>query len=203
MNEDTESGFLQRWSRRKARSVDREEHSEPGSRETAPEAAVVGTPPEPLRESRDVRPAADGDDEEPVKTDEDMPDLDTIDETTDMSGFFSPGVSDVLRQQALRRLFRLPKFNVTDGLDDYNQDFRNFEALGDIVTSDMRHRMEMEQERAAAEREEAHGEADTGVDGEVRDVEEPGRVEPAEEADEIQEAEVAREGEFGAGEDET
>ena len=72
---------------------------------------------------------------------------DTIDESTDMSGFFSPGVSEELRNQALRRLFRMAKFNITDGLDDYNEDFRNFAPLGDIVTSDMRHRMEMDRDK--------------------------------------------------------
>ena len=45
---------------------------------------------------------------------------------------------------ALRKLFHLPQFNFRDGLDDYAEDYTNFEPLGDIITADMRHRMERE-----------------------------------------------------------
>jgi len=72
------------------------------------------------------------------------------------SGFLSPGVSEGLRRRALRKLFMSAVFNVRDGLDDYDEDFTNFEALGDIVTSDMRHQAEAEAERARRAR------ADTG-----------------------------------------
>jgi len=133
----TDDGFLTRWSRRKARA-DRAEPSD-----AAEEAAERPLAARPAPESESSVPGETVEAEH-VQTDEDMPDLDTIDESTDMSGFFSPGVSEELRNQALRRLFRMAKFNITDGLDDYNEDFRNFAPLGDIVTSDMRHRMEMD-----------------------------------------------------------
>lgn len=155
INEDTESsGFLRRWSRRKAR-VGSDQPPENGHGEPAPEAVAEPEGTDARLEHSEGPPvegevAAEPGQEARVKTDEDMQDLDTIDETTDMSGFFSPGVSEALRNQALRRLFRLPRFNVTDGLDDYDQDYRNFETLGDIVTSDMRHRTEMEQQRQQA-----------------------------------------------------
>ena len=61
-----------------------------------------------------------------------------------MSGFLSPKVSEELRQIALRKLFSLPQFNVSDGLDDYNEDFTSFAKLGDILTADMKHQMEVE-----------------------------------------------------------
>jgi hypothetical protein len=77
-----------------------------------------------------------------------MPILDSIDENTDMSGFFSPKVTRAVKKAALRKFFHSPVFNIVDGLDDYDEDFRNFEALGDIVTSDMRGMMEREAERA-------------------------------------------------------
>lgn len=157
-NEDTEDGILKRWSKRKLRSGQAVEDVEP-AREDEPESNRDADGVVPPREDR----APD----EPVKTDEDMPDLDSIDEATNMSDFFSPGVSEQLRNQALRRLFRMTKFNVVDGLDDYNENFRNFAPLGDMVTSDMRHRLEMEEQRrqeaAAADA------ADTGHEGELAD----------------------------------
>lgn len=153
-NEDTEHGLLKRWSKRKLRSGRAAEDGEP-AREDEPDsiADAGGTAPPPEHREADAGP------DEPVKTDADMPDLDTIDEATNMSDFFSPGVSEQLRNQALRRLFRMSKFNVVDGLDDYNENFRNFAPLGDMVTSDMRHRLEMDEQR----RQEA---ADAGHDEE-------------------------------------
>ena len=92
-------------------------------------------------------------------TDEDMPDIDSLDENSDFSGFMSPGVSATLRKLALRKLFGGAGFNIRDGLDDYDDDFTKFEALGDIITSDMKHRIEVEarkkreaEEAAEAER---------------------------------------------------
>lgn len=162
-NENTEPGFLKRWSRRKA--------GDPGS----PDEGVAETGDESAADRRDdetaradQRPPDAGQEkgEEPVKTDADMPDLDSITDTSDMSDFFSPGVSEKLRNQALRRLFRMSKFNVVDPLDDYNEDFRNFDLLGDLVTSDMRHRMEMDEQR----RRDA-GKASASADPEPEDAE--------------------------------
>ena len=76
-------------------------------------------------------------------TDADMPPLESLGEDDDYSGFMSTGVSEELRNLALRKLFRSAKFNVVDGLNDYDDDFTNFEPLGDIITSDMRHQMEV------------------------------------------------------------
>lgn len=143
-NDDTEDGILRRWSRRKAgvdEPADAAGDSTAAARRQDTDAGS-GTQPE----TEHALPV-ETDEPERAKTDKDMPDLDLIDETTDMGDFFSPGVSEELRNQALRRLFRMPKFNVTDGLDDYNEDFRTFALLGDIVTSDMRHRMERDEAR--------------------------------------------------------
>ncbi len=80
-----------------------------------------------------------------------MPDIDSLDDDSDYSGFLSPGVSEALRKQALRRMFHSAAFNVCDGLDDYDEDFTSFEKLGDIVTADMRHRELVEEERRVGE----------------------------------------------------
>ncbi len=163
----TESGdgdaFLSRWARRKrvARAggdPDAQEPERPLDGEMLAKAAPsVGD--EPL----------EGDDRQPVElTDEDMPAVDAIDENTDMSGFFSPKVTDVVKKAALRKFFHSPAFNIVDGLDDYDDDFRNFAALGDIITSDMRSQMEREAERARESLAEDAQAADESGDGRGR-----------------------------------
>ncbi len=81
--------------------------------------------------------------------DEDMPPLESLNESSDYSGFLSPKVSEPLRKLALRKLFHGNDFNLCDGLDDYAEDFTKFEALGDVITADLRHRLELEAQREA------------------------------------------------------
>ncbi len=126
---DVDEGFLQRWSRRK---------------QGVPEADQP-----PAAERPEPAPATESD--APVLGDSDMPPLESIEQSRDVSPFFSEGVSEHLRRQALRRLFSLPGFNIRDGLDDYDEDYRSFAALGDIITSDMKFDQER-LERLAAER---------------------------------------------------
>lgn len=81
-----------------------------------------------------------------VLTDADMPEIETLHEDSDYSGFMSPGVSDELRNLALKKLFQAPSFNIRDGLDEYDEDYTTFEKLGDIITCDMKHQIELEAE---------------------------------------------------------
>ena len=117
-NED----FLHRWSRRKHEA------------QQAPAAEVASLADSEVGAEKQL-------------TDADMPPLDTLTDDSDYSGFLSPNVSEALRQQALRQLFRGPGFNIRDGLDDYDDDFTAFAKLGDIVTSDMKHQLEKETQR--------------------------------------------------------
>lgn len=139
-----EEGFLSRWSRRK-------------------HVAKTGIDEKPLEESlegpeEEILIAADSDEEpsdaalteEDFPTDSDMPAVESLDNDSDYSGFMSPKVSDELRNLALRKLFLGGMFNTRDGLDDYDDDFTSFEKLGDVVTADMRHQMEMAKEALAA-----------------------------------------------------
>ena len=127
--------FLDRWSRRK--------------QDTQKGELVVQ--PETAREISDEsdKPADDeiSQDGPPPLTDADMPSLEDLDGDSDYAGFLSPDVSEELRRMALRQLFHSAQFNICDGLDDYDEDFTSFEKLGDIVTSDMKHRMEMEKKK--------------------------------------------------------
>lgn len=141
MSERDPANFLERWSRLKERA--REEARSP------PPAAQVPEPAEPAQEPPASPVAAE---EHPVEVK--LPDLALLDGDSDYSAFLSPGVDLLLRRRALRKLFHSPKFNVLDGLDDYMGDFRNFEPLGDLVTADMRHRIEQAAQRLAESLEE-------------------------------------------------
>ena len=131
---DGEETFLERWSRLKTSG------EAPEARDDVPAAS----------DPAQVEGAAGMAEEPPVLTDADMPDLDTINEHSDVSGFLSAGVSEGLRRKALRKLFTGAKFNIRDGLDDYDDDFRSFPKLGGIVTADMRHHLERKIEAAKA-----------------------------------------------------
>lgn len=138
----SDDGFLRRWARRKAevRSGDATEDPEAASAEASVQPPETTTPG--LSE-----PADSGD--SPELTDADMPALESLDQDADYSPFLSRGVSADLRQKALRQLFRQPKFNVETCLEDYQDDYLNFQPLGDIVTCDMRHQTEVEARRRA------------------------------------------------------
>lgn len=129
-----EETFLARWSRRKL--AEQEEDRGEASAAPADEAQTT-------TESDGATAEGSG----RLPSDEDMPALETLDEHSDYTGFLSPGVSDELRRRALRKLFHTAGYNVRDGLDDFDEDYTRFEKLGDIVTADMRHRLEMEAEK--------------------------------------------------------
>ncbi len=139
---DSEEGFLHRWSRRKHGLADREQQ---GQKTSESETTLA-----------EVETSVD-ESQPPVLTDADMPPLESLDEHSDYSGFLSSGVSEQLRNLALRKLFHLPGFNLTDGLEVYDDDYTYFAKLGDIITCDMKHMMEVEArkqaERLAAEAE--------------------------------------------------
>jgi hypothetical protein len=130
--------FLERWSRLKAEArVDHE--TEPAQHESP----VPADPESPAEAgAHEAAPAG------PIE--QELPDLEDLDEDADYSAFLTPRVEQTLRRKALRKLFHSPKFNVCDGLDDYCEDFTQFEKLGDIVTFDMRHRLENAAQKVAA-----------------------------------------------------
>ena len=118
-----EESFIGRWSRRKQAAQEDQIELQQNDMPTA-----------------DVKNTA-------LLTDADMPPLETLNEDSDYTGFLSPKVTEALRKQALRKLFGSPAFNIRDGLNEYDDDYTQFEKLGDIITVDMRHQMEMESRR--------------------------------------------------------
>lgn len=122
VDEQAPQGPISRWSRRKQAVLDEQRQLEQAA--------------EAKRVQQEL--------EAKLPTDADMPDIDTLTEDSDFSGFLSPKVSESLRRIALRKLFHSPGFNLVDGLDDYDEDFTSFAKLGDILTADMKHQMEVE-----------------------------------------------------------
>ncbi|CAM3522885.1 DUF3306 domain-containing protein [Halomonas sp. AOP12-C2-37] len=60
----------------------------------------------------------------PGSLDHTLPDPDTLGVGSDFSAFMLPGVSGALRRRALKRLWATGNYNVRDGLDDYDADYR-------------------------------------------------------------------------------
>lgn len=182
MNEDDDS-FLQRWSARKRRGPVDPAPADEASAAVAAEPAADAAP-EPVVA------------EPPPLTDADMPPIETLDGDSDVSGFFSSGVSAALRRAALRHVFGQARFNVRDGLNDYDGDYTVFEPLGDTITADMKFHT-ARKERLAREREEAledereaapddeHTESSDDADAEVIEAHEDDSVDaPADKAGE-------------------
>lgn len=142
-----QEGFLSRWSRRKAMSRDGVELPEPDLEEAPLEQAEPGALAEaPFADPSDNALAETT--SEPVEAPA-LPPLDSLHEDSDYSAFLKAGVPPDLQRDALRKLFRSPKFNVRDGLDDYDLDYSQHEPLGNIVTAEMRRRIARELERLA------------------------------------------------------
>jgi|TARA_B110000881_G_C18598755_1_gene533452 Fe-S-cluster-containing hydrogenase component 2 len=92
-------------------------------------------------------------------------DLKTIDESTltaledlgsesDYTQFMSSEVSESIRKLALRKFFSGAEFNITDGLDDYDEDYTSFAALGNVITQEMKLKQKTKLEKRAKEMDE-------------------------------------------------
>jgi len=101
--------FLQRWSQLKQST---REHSRAEQTESQPEQQEAQTP---------------------QATQQDLPDLETLHEGSDIGMFLADGVSESLQRAALRKLFHFGKFNICDGLDDYAEDYTIFKPLEKLV----------------------------------------------------------------------
>ncbi len=121
--------FLQRWSQRKRQQSETAEFQD---------VQNVSQPPESTPALKDH-----------VVSEQELPSIDSLDENSEVSMFFSEGVSDTIKRQALRKLFHMDKFNVCDGLDDYAEDYTGFQPLGNVVTAYQRLREENEKLKQA------------------------------------------------------
>ena len=139
MTADKQESRLSRWSRRKQQSAEATREEDLALQLEEQNLAEVDIPGAVAEQNHQETEA-----EEPVLTDADMPAIESLTEDSDFGQFMSSGVSDELRNLALRKMYKAPFFNIRDGLDEYDEDFTSFEKLGNIVTADMRHQMEIE-----------------------------------------------------------
>ncbi|MYL24716.1 DUF3306 domain-containing protein [Vreelandella massiliensis] len=121
---------FERWSRAKrGLPVDDEVKGEHPAAEGPPPEA-----PEPNHQAVEDNQAAEDNEAseapakevppEPGSLDHTLPDPDTLAADSDFSAFMAPGVSSALRRKALRRLWSTGDYNVRDGLNDYDHDFK-------------------------------------------------------------------------------
>jgi hypothetical protein len=168
MKQVEQENRLSRWSRRKLQTSE-ESQKEDLALEIDDKGLPQNEMPEAL--SEDQPEAAS---QKPVLVDADMEPVETLTENSDFSKFMSPGVSDELRNLALRKMFQAPVFNIRDGLDEYDEDYTSFEKLGDIITSDMRHQMEMEAREKLEREAKALSESEPVADEEDKELVEDG-----------------------------
>jgi hypothetical protein len=113
--------FLSRWSRLKSRAR-QDEAAAPEAK--APVAPPTGMPPEVAATSPAEVPA-----NEAAKEPQPLPPVESLTADSDFTPFMKAEVDPDLRRQALRTLFRDPRFNVMDGLDVYIDDFSKPDPL--------------------------------------------------------------------------
>ena len=97
----------------------------------------------------------------PGSLDHTLPDPDTLPAGSDIKAYLASGVSSGLRKRALRRLFAANHYGIRDGLDDYDDDYRQtLQPLASEVADRLRH-WTRHAEDTDDEASEAHA-ADTG-----------------------------------------
>jgi hypothetical protein len=68
-----------------------------------------------------------------------LPPVDTLSFDSDFRGFMDNRVDDVVRRIALKKLFSDPRFNITDGLDDYAENYAALEDLSAAMVEKLQH----------------------------------------------------------------
>lgn len=124
-----ESGFLSRWSRRKAEVRSGVVPAEPVVPPAAPVAEL------PLSSNP---PAAEvAREEEPPPPPPTLDDVAALTTDSDFSRFVKPDVDAPVRNAAMKKLFTDPHFNVMDGLDTYIDDYGKPDPLPESMLRQM------------------------------------------------------------------
>ncbi|AQU83751.1 MULTISPECIES: DUF3306 domain-containing protein [unclassified Halomonas] len=152
---------LERWSRKK-RGVE----DEPAlvSEEPAPLAELISTEAEardgtvesglPSEPQLQVGEQAEQEAPAPGSLDHTLPDPDTLPPGSDFSVFMASGVSAALRRRALKRLWATGNYNVRDGLDDYDADYRQqLKPMASELAGKLRRWANKEEERSGVNEE--------------------------------------------------
>lgn len=174
--DNRETSFLARWSRRKHAANREHAPQVPDAEDAATEDTANAAAPadEPVPSANDSATGEEAEaDTAAAASAEDLPPPEQLPPESDFTAYLSKRVSREVRRAALRKLFSSPKFNVRDGLDDYDEDYTQFQSLGQTVTAHMRHHAERLRERAEAEQETAPDEAAEAPEPRAQDSGEP------------------------------
>jgi len=134
---DSDAGFLSRWSRRKAQAQQAVMPDVPaaaGDPSVALPTAVAvpalmpaqSQPPAGSAQPPSMDAAAQGSERPPPPT---LADVAALTRDSDYSRFVAPDVSGEVKNAALKKLFGNPHFNVMDGLDVYIDDYSKPDPL--------------------------------------------------------------------------
>ena len=171
MNDQPENdgeGFVARWSRRKI------EEKEP-SKDTKSEVSKLEESA-PL-DADSTQDEGDEGDEEKTNVD-DLPDVETLNESSDYTPFLKDGVPEKLKRLALKKLWKSnPIFGFIDGLDDYDEDYSAIGIVAQEIFTNYK------PGKGMVDPDETEEEIDEAVKAE-------GEVEPEEEAGELGEIEA-------------
>lgn len=66
-----------------------------------------------------------------------LPPLETLDFSSDFTGFLQPRVEESMKRAALKKLFHSGQFNTMDGLDVYIDDYNKFEPIPEEMLRQM------------------------------------------------------------------
>jgi len=110
MKPQMKENFLQRWSRLKR------------------DPPTVETPPTPPA-SPEGSPSA--------PTSLPLPEIDSLEFSSDFTAFMADRVDAGLRRGALQKLFHAEHFNVMDGLDTYIDDYNTFEPISEEMLKNL------------------------------------------------------------------
>ncbi|MDW7745132.1 DUF3306 domain-containing protein [Halomonas sp.] len=126
---------FERWSRLK-----RGEHPASPEAPLPPRAGDEPAPVSPSSDDRSDREASPAGAPEPGSLDHTLPDPETLPVGSDIKAYLASGVSSGLRKRALRRLFAGSHYGIRDGLDDYDDDYREkLQPLAGEVAERLRH----------------------------------------------------------------
>jgi hypothetical protein len=130
-DDSPEPGFsLKRWSRRKlaaARAAQAPAGTVPAATPVTPPATPVPRPAEAPAAATDAPPVPP------------LPPVETLTFDSDFTAYLQPKVEEALRRQALKKLFRDPRFNVMDGLDIYIDDYSLPDPISPELLKEMVH----------------------------------------------------------------
>ena len=124
VDDPTSGAFsLRRWSRRKLAAARPLPEPVP-----APGIASAAEPPQAASATAPVAEAAP----QPV-----TPPVESLTIDSDFTAFLQPKVAESVKRQALKQLFRDPRFNVMDGLDVYVDDYSQPDPISPEVVREL------------------------------------------------------------------